>query len=107
MSSPNPRLTVPEMRRRFNEGKYWERMKAGEFLPVLIRRGTPQRDVLEKWPEARSEYWSWRDGDGFEVARVHQYALPNGTIVASGRPDPKRLFEDGVVYHLEKRQQSL
>jgi hypothetical protein len=29
---------------------------------------------------------------------VHFYLRPDGTIGGSGQPDPKWLFEDGVVY---------
>ena len=38
-----------------------------------------------------------------EVARVHQYLRTDGTLGGSGRrPDPKRLYEDGVLYALKK-----
>ena len=32
------------------------------------------------------------------IALVHQYLRPDGTIGASEMPDPKELFEDGVLY---------
>ena len=32
------------------------------------------------------------DADGNVVAMVHQYLLPDGTLGASGNPDPKWLF---------------
>ena len=35
--------------------------------------------------------------DGRKLAIVHQYLLPNGTIGASGRPDPKRMIHDGEI----------
>jgi hypothetical protein len=38
-----------------------------------------------------------------EVARVHQYKLPNGSIGASGLPDPVRLLVDGIIYILERK----
>jgi hypothetical protein len=38
------------------------------------------------------------DGDGQRVAVVHQYLRTDGTLGASGRPDPKRLLEGGVLY---------
>jgi hypothetical protein len=46
---------------------------------------------------------SYRDPNDDEVARVHQYLRPDGTIAGSGLPDPKRLFEDGIVYRLMKK----
>jgi hypothetical protein len=37
-----------------------------------------------------------------EVAEVHQYTRPNGTIGGHGKPDPKRVFEGGVEYKRKK-----
>ena len=39
---------------------------------------------------------------GSEVARVHQYLRKDGTLGASGRPDPKMIIEKGVAYRLRK-----
>lgn len=41
--------------------------------------------------------------DGSRVALVHQYLRPDGTVGASGQPDPKWLLEDGVIYATELR----
>ena len=40
---------------------------------------------------------------GHRIFLVHFYLRPDGTIGGSGKPDPKWLFEDGVVYAAEKR----
>lgn len=46
-----------------------------------------------------SLYLAYRDARTREdLAWVHQYQLPGGGIGASGRPDPKRLFEHGKIY---------
>ncbi len=45
---------------------------------------------------------SYRDGIQ-EIARVHQYLRTDGTIGASGKPDPKRLYADGKLYRLVKK----
>jgi hypothetical protein len=109
----NPRLTQEEMRRRFNEGKYYERMKTGEFKAVRVRTGTPEPDVLKKYGQNTISVSVWdRDQDGKDIVRVHQYESPNGDILyvkdgivhTDGRPDPKELFEDGVLYHQEKKK---
>jgi hypothetical protein len=44
-----------------------------------------------------SQTVEYYDGDN-RVALVHQYLRPDGTIGASGRPDPKALLEDGILY---------
>jgi hypothetical protein len=38
------------------------------------------------------------DSDGRMVAEVHRYLRPDGTIGASGVPDPKRISFGGTLY---------
>ena len=93
------------MRERFNKGKYWERMTSGEFTSVVIDQGVPKGEMATKEPSGTiSQMVSYRDSDNNEVARVHQYLRPDGRIGASGLPDPKRLFENGVFYRLIKQK---
>lgn len=33
-----------------------------------------------------------------ELARAHRYLRPDGSLGASGRPDPKLVFKDGALY---------
>jgi hypothetical protein len=53
-----------------------------------------------------SQMISYRDPDNNEVARIHQYLRPDGSIGASGKPDPKRLLHDGTLYRLVKGERS-
>jgi hypothetical protein len=83
----------------FNEGRYWERTQSGGDLTARVRRAThPTR------PEAKQPYCtstqmvSYFDVDNVEVARVHQYLVADGSIGGKGRPDPKRMFVNGVIY---------
>jgi hypothetical protein len=97
-------ITAAEMQERFNKGKYWERMLRGEFAAVVIGRRKPRAELAAIEPIGTiSQMISYRDANDDEVARVHQYTRPDGTIGASGRPDPKRLFEDGILYRLMKK----
>jgi hypothetical protein len=41
------------------------------------------------------------DASDLQVALVHQYLRPDGTLGGSGRPDPKKVLTDGVLYILE------
>ncbi len=50
----------------------------------------------------RSQYIIYVNNKGQKVAGVHQYLRPNGKLGASGRPDPKELFVNGILYLLEK-----
>lgn len=92
------------MQRRFNEGKYWERLKQGEYISVTRESRHPALSLAREPFCTQSQMVSYLDKEGNEVARVHQYLRTDGTIGASGKPDPKRLFEDGTLYRLEKGQ---
>ena len=49
-----------------------------------------------------SQMIAYRDAQGKEVARAHQYKRPDGTLGLSGKPDPKRMYAGGVVYKFRK-----
>jgi len=44
---------------------------------------------------------------GLEVARVHQYLRTDGTLGASGLPDPKAVLENGILYRIRKPPKNL
>jgi hypothetical protein len=47
-----------------------------------------------------SQTLAYFDEKNQEIARVHQYKRPNGELGGSGRPDPKRLLIDGIIYKI-------
>ena len=49
-------------------------------------------------PGTRSQMVAYVDSEGHRIALVHQYHRPNGALGGSGRPDPKELYEVGIVY---------
>jgi hypothetical protein len=96
------RVDSAELCRLFNEGEYWERAKAGEFTQVVIEDRHPSLMKAAEPFCTQSQMVSYRDKDQNEIVRVHQYLRPDKTIGASGRPDPKRLFQDGTLYRQKK-----
>ncbi len=90
------------MRRRFNEGKYWEKLTRGELISVVLEERIPKDLRPNEPPGTLSQMISYRNPQDDEIARVHQYLRPNKQIGASGKPDPKRLFENGILYRLVK-----
>ena len=99
--SPSPvvRVTETELRRRFNDGHYAERADRGELrIVILDPRNRPAPVGAHQAPGTVSQMISYRDSDDTELARAHQYVRPDGTIGGSGRPDPKILFENGILY---------
>ncbi len=92
------------MRKLFNEQGFWDDLKRGELTSIVLESGTPRPDAKEP-PGTVSQMLSYRDSDNKEVARVHQYLRPDGSIGGKGKPDPKRVFLDGVLYRLVKNPQ--
>jgi hypothetical protein len=94
------RVGWKEMCALFNEGQYWDRMRNGEFTPVLLEDRHPSVMKADEPFCTQSQSISYRDSEDREVVRVHQYLRPDKTLGASGRPDPKRLYQNGVWYRL-------
>ena len=85
-----------EIRERFNESGLFERAIRGELISVV------KSDKLVRGnsglPAGTRSQVIWYFGrDGQELALVHQYLLPDGTLGGSGRPDPKRMILDNEV----------
>ncbi len=89
----------------FNEAGYWEKAKKGEFTAHLLESNV-SKTLSQETVEIVSQMVSYRDSTGREMARVHQFVRPNGTLAASGMPDPKRLYKDGVLYRLQKKSKT-
>ena len=87
----------------FNEEGYWEKTKSGEFTTVTLEHRHPALTAANEPNCTYSQMISYRDANGNEMARVHQYLRPDGTIGASGKPDPKRILLGGTLYRLHKK----
>ena len=100
-SEPPKRVYVNEyrIRRIFNAAGIWERVLAKTYQ-VTIARDNPCRYPDEP-PGTRSQMWLIMD-NGKLVALVHLYWRPDGTLGASGKPDPKKVVQDCVTYCLER-----
>jgi hypothetical protein len=100
MAEPPPVriVTASELRTMFNEGRYWQRAQAGDFRQLIIRDGHPSAPKANEPFCTRSQTIIYRDTAGHRVAVVHQYLRQDGTLGASGAPDPKKLWREGVVF---------
>ena len=91
--------TTTSIRRLFNESQYPDTIARGLLTPKLLRD-----DVLKEPgergepPGTRGQLVRYSDHNGRWVVEVFQYLRPDGTIGASGRPDPKRLRLGGKIY---------
>ena len=93
------------MRQLFNDGGYWENVQSGKWTAHILESRISDA-LTEETVQITSVMYSYYDENGAEVARVHQYERPDKTIAASGKPDPKRLVKEGILYRLIKASKS-
>ena len=100
MAAQKARMQVSpqELRRYFNNGRFWERARSGEFIEKLDSEGHPSPKQWGEPPCTRSQIIAYLDSTGHRVAVVHQYLRKDGTLGGSGKPDPKKLYYRGVLY---------
>jgi len=87
----------------FNEGMYWEKTKQGILKAKVVADNHPSSPRAKEPICTRSQYIIYIDKNGRKVAGVHQYLRRDGTIGASGRPDPKELLVNGILYIPENK----
>jgi hypothetical protein len=111
MSSVPPKKNPPVdwvsdtiIQRLFKDGQYLERLRAGELRAKVIASRQPADLPPGEPPGTLSQMVIYRQGDGKVVAMVHQYLRPDGTIGASGKPDPKALFLDDRIVKYDPKQ---
>ena len=76
-------------------------MKTGELAVVVVKENPP--DPRYKQEEGTvSQTIAYRDKDGNTVAEAHQFKKKDGSLGASGRPDPKRVVHEGKLYYLDR-----
>jgi hypothetical protein len=91
-------VTDWELRAMFNDYGYMAMIESGELNYRLAANNHPSRPLAQVPHCTRSQMLSYLDKHGQELFRVHRYLLPDNTIGASGKPDPKRLYHDGQWY---------
>lgn len=91
------RVTEWEIRRLFNEDRYYERGQSGEFR-VVVKKERPSTIVSEHIPPGSiSQDVRYYDQDNNEVARVSCFRRPDGTCTLH---DPKRLRIGDIIYRI-------
>jgi hypothetical protein len=91
-------VSAQELRRMFNEGGYFQRVQAGSLRVSIVRDGHPSAPKANEPFCTRSQTIIYSERDRRRIAVVHQYLRQDGALGASGMPDPKKLWREGVVY---------
>jgi hypothetical protein len=96
------RVPVSRLRQMFNDGRYYERLQAGELLAVVGDDRHPSAPAAREPNCTRSQIVHYYDvQQRTKVAIVHQYVRPDGSLGASGRPDPERINDGNTIYSVE------
>jgi hypothetical protein len=102
MARRKVRVPPDELRAMFNEGGYFERVQAGELLAEVAYNRHPCPPRVNEPYCTRSQTVHYVDlQEGREVAVVHQYLREDGSLGASGLPDPKRICQGDTVFLVE------
>jgi hypothetical protein len=93
-------VSKQRIRALFNEGKYWMRARNREFtLEYLYNKRASAKAGQPRG--TKSQIIAYINSNGQQVALVHQYLKPDGTLGGSGKPDPKELLEGEVLYKID------
>jgi hypothetical protein len=102
MADPPSVTIIPlkDLRQMFNELEPWELVSQGILREKVMSENPPKPGIAAKEPPGTvSQIIRYIDRKtGRSVAIAHRYLHPDGSIGASGRPDPKRVVKDGVIY---------
>lgn len=93
-------ISREELCSRFNETIYPKKLE-GKFSEILLRERYIPHSVDESDCK-KTQLVKYENDKGVEVARVHQYLLEDGSLGASGLPDPKRICQKGTVYACDR-----
>ncbi len=68
----------------------------------VVKDAHPSPPLADEPICTKSQLLAYYDHDGNKVAEAHQYLRTDGTIGASGKPDPKEILHEGVIYYLDR-----
>ena len=92
-SLPERIVSPMTLRRAFNESQLTAMLGDGTLTPdIRDDRELQQPESIGAPPGTRSQYIRYYDAGGRWLVDVHQYRLPDGSLGASGKPDPKRML---------------
>jgi hypothetical protein len=95
---PRREVSPRELRRIFNEADFEGRARSADLQIRVLREHHPSAPKASVPFCTRSQSIAYLDANGDEVAMAHRYVQPDGTLGASGFPDPKRVLHRGMLY---------
>ena len=81
-------VSVAKLQEIFNACEFDNRVAAGELsIEIVKSHEAPPR--ANQPPGTLSQMIAYWDKNGTQFASAHRYLRPDGTLGASGKPDPK------------------
>lgn len=74
----------------------------GDLFQTIEEDGHPSPPLAGEPICTRSQIIAYRDDQGHQIARVHQYLRQDGSLGASGKPDPQVVLHDDAIYVAEE-----
>lgn len=90
-------VSAEKLREIFNNSGYLERAQANDLIVIVKVERNPGAAANQP-PGTKSQLVYYYEKELTQVAIVHQYVLPDGSIGASGLPDPKWVYWEGLIY---------
>jgi hypothetical protein len=75
-------------------------LQQGELWERVLKDKHPSNPPAREPHCTRSQIVQYYDRQGDLIALVHQYLRTDGSIGASGKPDPKRVLHQDVWYYV-------
>ena len=73
-------------------------MLGGEFQESVVKSRHPSLSRAREPFCTKSQIIAYINGAGDNVVLLHRYLRTDGSLGASGLPDPKRLLHNGTLY---------
>lgn len=90
------------LQRMFNDGKYWQKVKEKQLQQQVVSSNPIDRKNYPNEPaDTMSQMVRYMRGRHL-VALVHQFKRRDGSLGASGKPDPKELEHKGNRYRVDR-----
>lgn len=99
-------VTPVIIRQIFNENNLANMAKDGQLITSLSRDSHPEVFIKGEPYCTHSQIIYYYTQENELVAVVHQYLRPDGTIGASGLPDPKRLIWNNRILAVRSERDS-
>jgi hypothetical protein len=97
---PKKKVSCEELRIMFNSGCFEDRLRSGELSATVTVEGHPSPPKSTEPLCTLSQILTYSDLKNQKVAMVHRFKRLDRSIGGSGKPDPKMVLVDGIVYYV-------